>query len=94
MLSRLVASTVSPLSTKLTGVAAGAFGLPFAQLFLALLIGRAIRFAVLTLVLRSARETPGAAVVRPARLTRTRTVDILRVAHNAPSGAGQRRSTH
>ena len=49
-------STVSPLSTKLTCVAAGAFGLPFAQFFLALLIGRAIRFAVLTLLLRYAGE--------------------------------------
>ena len=49
-------STISPLSTKLTCIAAGAFGVPFAALFPALLVGRAIRFAVLTVLLRLAGE--------------------------------------
>lgn len=50
------ASTVSPLSTKLVCIAAGAFGLPFATFFPALLVGRAIRFAALTVILRFAGE--------------------------------------
>lgn len=49
-------STISPLSTKLTCIAAGAVGLPIAQFFPALLVGRAIRFAVLTVLLRYAGE--------------------------------------
>ena len=49
-------STISPLSTKLTCIAAGAFGLPFATFLPALLVGRALRFAVLTVVLRFAGE--------------------------------------
>lgn len=50
------ASTITPLSTKLTCIAAGAFGLPIVQFLPALLIGRAIRFAVLTVLLRYAGE--------------------------------------
>ena len=50
------ASTISPLSTKLTSIAAGGFGLPFAMFFPALVAGRALRFAVLTLLLRFAGE--------------------------------------
>jgi membrane protein YqaA with SNARE-associated domain len=49
-------STISPLSTKLTCIAAGAFGLPIVQFFPVLLVGRAIRFAVLTVLLRFAGE--------------------------------------
>jgi membrane protein YqaA with SNARE-associated domain len=49
-------STVSPLSTKLTCIAAGAFGLPFAQFLPALAVGRAARFALLTWLLRYAGE--------------------------------------
>ena len=49
-------STISPLSTKLTCVAAGAFGLPIVQFLPALLIGRAIRFGVLTVLLRFAGD--------------------------------------
>lgn len=49
-------STISPLSTKLTSIAAGSFGLPFIQFFPALLVGRALRFAVLTVILRFAGE--------------------------------------
>lgn len=49
-------STISPLSTKLTCIAAGAFGLPIEQFFPALLVGRAMRFVVLTLLLRYAGE--------------------------------------
>lgn len=50
------ASTISPLSTKLTSIAAGGFGLPFATFLPALIVGRAVRFAVLTVVLRFAGE--------------------------------------
>ena len=49
-------STISPLSTKLTSIAAGAFGLPFATFIPALVLGRAIRFAALTILLRYAGE--------------------------------------
>ena len=49
-------STITPLSTKLTCVAAGAFGLPVIQFLPALLVGRAIRFAVLTILLRFAGD--------------------------------------
>ena len=50
------ASTISPLSTKLTCIAAGAFGLPFTHFLPALIIGRALRFGVLVLLLRYAGE--------------------------------------
>jgi len=49
-------STVSPLSTKLTCIAAGAFGLPFVQFIPALVVGRMIRFSALTVLLRFAGE--------------------------------------
>lgn len=49
-------STVSPLSTKLACIAAGAFGLPFVQFAPALIVGRALRFGVLVLLLRYAGE--------------------------------------
>ena len=50
------ASTISPLSTKLMCIAAGAFDVPFATFLPALAVGRAIRFAALTLILRFAGE--------------------------------------
>lgn len=49
-------STISPLSTKLTCIAAGAFGLPLAEFLPALILGRVIRFAALTLILRLVGE--------------------------------------
>ena len=49
-------STISPLSTKLTCIAAGAFGFPFAQFLPALSVGRAVRFTALTIILRFAGE--------------------------------------
>ncbi|HUQ81881.1 MAG TPA: VTT domain-containing protein [Gemmatimonadaceae bacterium] len=49
-------STISPLSTKLTCIAAGAFGLTFPVFLPALAVGRAIRFAVLTILLRLTGE--------------------------------------
>lgn len=49
-------STISPLSTKLTCIAAGAFGLPFVQFFPAVFLGRAVRFTALTVILRFAGE--------------------------------------
>jgi membrane protein YqaA with SNARE-associated domain len=59
------ASTISPLSTKLTCIAAGAFGLPFAEFLPALIIGRALRFGVLLLLLRYAGERLMARLSRP-----------------------------
>jgi membrane protein YqaA with SNARE-associated domain len=50
------ASTISPLSTKLTCIAAGAFGLSFVQFILALVVGRALRFGILVVLLRYAGE--------------------------------------
>jgi len=49
-------ATISPLSTKLTCIAAGAFGLALPQFLPALVIGRAIRFTVLTVLFRFAGE--------------------------------------
>ncbi|MEO6525241.1 MAG: VTT domain-containing protein [Gemmatimonadaceae bacterium] len=57
-------STITPLSTKLTCVAAGAFGLPFAYFFPSLALGRALRFAVLTVLLRYAGERLAARLSR------------------------------
>ncbi|HEU4722217.1 MAG TPA: VTT domain-containing protein [Gemmatimonadaceae bacterium] len=50
------ASTISPLSTKLTCIAAGAFGLPVVQFLPALLVGRALRFGILMILLRTAGD--------------------------------------
>src|SRR5688500_3013881 len=50
------ASTISPLSTKLTCMAAGAFWLPFVQFVPALFVGRAVRCGVLVVLLRYAGE--------------------------------------
>jgi membrane protein YqaA with SNARE-associated domain len=60
-------STISPLSTKLTCIAAGAFGFPFAQFLPALFVGRALRFAVLTVILRFAGERLEARLRRRGR---------------------------
>ena len=49
-------ATISPLSTKLTCIAAGAFGLALPQFLPALIIGRALRFTVLAVLLRFAGE--------------------------------------
>jgi membrane protein YqaA with SNARE-associated domain len=49
-------ATISPLSTKIVCIAAGGFGLPFLTFFPALLVGRLIRFAALTVILRFAGE--------------------------------------
>lgn len=49
-------SAVSPLSAKLTCIAAGAFAVPVPQFVAAITLGRAARFAVLALVLRYAGE--------------------------------------
>jgi membrane protein YqaA with SNARE-associated domain len=47
-------STISPLSTKVVCLGAGAFGLPAGEFFLALLAGRAVRFLAVGLMLRFA----------------------------------------
>jgi membrane protein YqaA with SNARE-associated domain len=62
-------STISPLSTKLTCIAAGAFGLPFAQFIVALVVGRALRFGILVVLLRYAGERLAERLARhmPAR---------------------------
>jgi membrane protein YqaA with SNARE-associated domain len=49
-------STVSPLSTKLVCIGAGAFGVPFPAYFLALALGRVGRFGVLGLIVRFAGD--------------------------------------
>lgn len=63
------ASTISPLSTKLMCIAAGAFGLPFETFLPALVIGRAIRFAALTLMLRFAGEKLAARLTKLTKVT-------------------------
>jgi membrane protein YqaA with SNARE-associated domain len=57
-------ATISPLSTKLTCIAAGAFGLAFPEFFPALAVGRALRFTVLTVLLRFAGERLQAKLMR------------------------------
>lgn len=47
-------STISPLSTKLVCIAAGAFGVPFPHFTGALAVGRAARFFLVALVVRLA----------------------------------------
>ena len=49
-------STMSPLSTKLVCIGAGAFGVPFLPFALALAVGRAARFAVMGLLVRFAGD--------------------------------------
>jgi membrane protein YqaA with SNARE-associated domain len=49
-------STLTPLSTKLVCIAAGAFGVPFPEFALALIAGRAARFLLIGLLLRYAGE--------------------------------------
>jgi membrane protein YqaA with SNARE-associated domain len=49
-------STLTPLSTKLVCIAAGAFGVPFPEFALALLVGRGARFLLIGLLLRYAGE--------------------------------------
>lgn len=46
----LFLSTVTPVSTKLISIAAGAFGLAFVPFVLVLAAGRAVRFAVMSLI--------------------------------------------
>lgn len=52
----VVVSTMSPLSTKLVSIAAGAFGVPIGEFALALLAGRGARFMAIGLVVRFAGE--------------------------------------
>jgi len=49
-------STISPLSTKLISIGAGAFGVPFPAYVLSLAIGRVGRFGVLGLIVRFAGD--------------------------------------
>jgi membrane protein YqaA with SNARE-associated domain len=49
-------STVSPLSTKLVCIGAGAFGVPFPAYVLALAFGRVARFGTLGLIVRFAGD--------------------------------------
>lgn len=49
----IFASTMSPLSTKLTSIASGAVGVPFAQFTIALLSGRLLRTLVLAWFVRN-----------------------------------------
>lgn len=50
----VLASTVSPLPSKATCVAAGAFGVPLWQFLPALAVGRVLRFGAIALVVRFA----------------------------------------
>jgi membrane protein YqaA with SNARE-associated domain len=52
----ILLSTLSPISTKLVCIGAGAFGVPFPEFALALVAGRAARFFAIGLVLRFAGE--------------------------------------
>jgi membrane protein YqaA with SNARE-associated domain len=60
-------STISPLSAKLTCIAAGAFGLPFIEFLPMLILGRVIRFGVLAILLRFAGERIANRLARRAR---------------------------
>ena len=52
----VILSAVSPLSTKLVCIAAGAFGVPFLPFVASLAVGRAARFTVVALLVRFAGE--------------------------------------
>ena len=52
----VVLSAVSPLPTKATCIAAGAFGVPFGEFLPAIAVGRAMRFAVLAGIVHAAGE--------------------------------------
>jgi membrane protein YqaA with SNARE-associated domain len=60
----ILLSTVSPLSTKLTCIGAGAFGMPFLPFLGALVVGRAARFAVVGWLVRVAGDRMLAALER------------------------------
>lgn len=60
----ILLSTVSPLSTKLTCIGAGAFGMPFLPFLGALVVGRAGRFAVVGWLVRVAGDRMLAALER------------------------------
>lgn len=47
-------STLTPVSTKLMSIAAGAFGVPFAPFMGGIAVGRAVRFVALAVVIRFA----------------------------------------
>lgn len=53
----IFASTVSPLSTKVTSVASGAFAVPFAAFLMALSAGRTARVLVLAFAIRNGGAT-------------------------------------
>ena len=63
----VVLSTLSPLSTKFVCIGAGAFGVPFLPFALALAAGRALRFAVVGLVVRFAGDRLNAWMERRLR---------------------------
>ena len=67
-------SAVSPLSTKMVCMAAGAFGVPFPSFALALLGGRTARFLVVATVLRFA----GARILGRIERTLGRPIESLR----------------
>jgi membrane protein YqaA with SNARE-associated domain len=79
----VLASTVSPLSAKMVSIAAGAFGLPFWQFLVAIVVGRTVRNVVLAAILRRA----GPALQR--RLSRSLHINVpgAAVVGTSPSGA-------
>ena len=60
----ILLSTVSPLSTKLTCIGAGALGMPFPAFALALVVGRLARFGVMGWLVRVAGDRMMAALER------------------------------
>ncbi len=64
----IFASTMSPLSTKLTSIASGAIGVPWAQFFFALLGGRLLRTLGLAWLVR---HGGAAAVARYVKVPRS-----------------------
>ena len=69
----VLASTLSPLSTKFTCMAAGAFGVPLVEFSLALLGGRGIRFLIVGATIRFA----GVKLTRALERWMGRPVDTL-----------------
>lgn len=65
----IFASTMSPLSTKLTSIASGAFGVPFAQFVAALLAGRIVRTFALAWLVRHGGAEAVERWMGPRRLT-------------------------
>lgn len=62
----IIISAITPISTKIVCIAAGAFSVPFPQFTLALLVGRSVRFLIVAALIRFAGERVNRWIARAA----------------------------